>query len=163
MPRVVAAGVAHHVTQRGIARQEIFTSDESWQVYLALLKEHAQHHRLSILGYCLMSNHVHLLVIPHQVDSMSATFCFAHGRFAQYSDAEQCRSGHFWQNRFYSCPVEESAAGTVLAYIELNPVRAHLAPSADFVTRLEQQVNRSLQRKKGGRPSAQLRLSRQDS
>ena len=115
MARVVAVGVPHHITQRGVDRHVIFTSDQARNVYLALLKEHAKHHGLSILGYCLMTNHVHLLAIPEHPDSMAATFRYAHGRFAHYVNAGQCRSGHFWQNRFYSCPIEESAAGAVLA------------------------------------------------
>lgn len=130
MARVVAVGVAHHVTQRGIARQDVFTSDKSRKVYLRLLKEHAQRYGLRIAGYCLMTNHVHILAVPEGPESLAATFRYAHGRFAQYANAEQCRSGHLWQNRFYSCPVDDSAAASVLAYIELNPVRAGLATAA---------------------------------
>ncbi len=104
-------GVAHHITQRGIARQAVFTSDQSRHVYLAQLKEHAQRQHLSILGYCLMTNHVHLLAVPERPQALATTFRYAHGRFAQYANAEQCRSGHFWQNRFYSCPVDDATTG----------------------------------------------------
>ena len=53
------AGVAHHVTQRGNNRQDVFFVDDDRRVYLALLAEQAERYGLEILGYCLMSNHVH--------------------------------------------------------------------------------------------------------
>ena len=130
LARVVAVGVAHHITQRGLDRHTVFASDKCRSVYLALLREHAARSRVRILGYCLMTNHVHILAVPEHVEALAATFRYTHGRFAQYANARQCRSGHFWQNRFYSCPVEESAIANVLAYIELNPVRAGLVPAA---------------------------------
>ena len=55
---------------------------------------------------------------------MAKTMRFVHGPFAQYANTLLGRTGHLWQNRFYSCPVEEHLAGKVLAYIERNPVRA---------------------------------------
>lgn len=130
MSRVVAVGVAHHITQRGTNRQAVFTGYKSQDVYLGLLKENAERNRLRILGYCLMTNHVHILAIPEHPGALAATFRYAHGRFAQYANAVHCRSGHFWQNRYYSCPVEDAQTGRVLAYIELNPVRAGLVGSA---------------------------------
>jgi putative transposase len=130
LPWVVATGLAHHVTQRGTDRQPIFSSGRSQDVYLDLLKEHAHQQRLRILGYCLMTNHVHVLALPERADSLAVAFRNTHGRFAQYANALQCRTGHFWQNRFYSCPVEDCHTGRVMAYIELNPVRAGLVSSA---------------------------------
>ena len=62
--RVVIPDVPHHVTQRGNARQVILADDADRLTYLALLREQAQLYRLSLLGYCLMSNHVHLIVVP---------------------------------------------------------------------------------------------------
>ncbi len=80
-----------------------------------------------------MENHVHVVGIPERADSLATTFRYTHGRYAQYANAEECRSGHFWQNRFYSCPVADSAHAAVLAYVELNPVRAGLLDTpADF-------------------------------
>ena len=64
LPRVVAVDVPHHVTQRGNARQVIFGDDSDRLTYLDLLRQHCDLYRLSLLGYCLMSNHVHLVVVP---------------------------------------------------------------------------------------------------
>ena len=122
--RVVAVGNAHHITQRGIARQAVFHADSARKTYLELLHENARRHQLRILGYCLMTNHVHLLAVPEYEDSMARTMRLVHGQYAQYANTALGRNGHFWQNRFYSCPVEQRAVGNVLAYIELNPVRA---------------------------------------
>ncbi len=74
LARVVAIDVAHHVTQRSNRRQVILTSDSERSVYLDLLRESAERHCLSVVGYCLMSNHVHLIVIPRKAESLASTF-----------------------------------------------------------------------------------------
>jgi putative transposase len=130
-PRAVAAGLAHHVTQRGNGRRDVFLSDPLRRIYLELLLEHATRNRLRILGYCLMTNHLHLMVIPEESVSMANTFRHAHGRFAQYWNTEFRTSGHLWQNRYYSCAVEERAVGCVMAYVENNPVRAGMTRRAE--------------------------------
>lgn len=65
LPRVVVVDVPHHVTQRGNARQVILASDPDRVTYLELLREYSQFYGLSELVYCLMSNHIHLVAIPH--------------------------------------------------------------------------------------------------
>jgi putative transposase len=77
-----------------------------------------------------MTNHVHWLAVPEHPEALAWTVRFVHGPYAQYVNTSLGRTGHFWQNRFYSCPVEKSAVGSVLAYIELNPVRAGLCREA---------------------------------
>lgn len=124
--RVVAIGEAHHITHRGVARQAIFHSERARSLYLQVLGEQAAQHKVQILCYCLMTNHVHLVAIPQRREALARMVRFAHGPYAQYANTELGRTGHFWQNRFYSCPVENTAVGRVLAYVELNPVRAGL-------------------------------------
>ncbi len=84
LARVVVADVAHHVTQRGNRREYILTSDAERLVYLDLVRQAVQLHPLSLIGYCLMSNHVHLIVIPHQSDALALAFKRAHGQYASY-------------------------------------------------------------------------------
>jgi putative transposase len=129
--RVVGVGLSHHITQRGNARQDIFTADSIRKAYLQLLAEHAATSRLRILAYCLMTNHVHIVAIPETDASMANTFRHAHGRFSQYWNTERRRTGHVWQNRYYSCPVEEAVTGRVIAYVENNPVRAGIVERAE--------------------------------
>jgi putative transposase len=71
------------------------------------------------------------MVIPEESASMANTFRHAYGRFAQYWNTEFRTSGHLWQNRYYSCAVEERAVGCVMAYVENNPVRAGMARCAE--------------------------------
>ena len=71
LARVVAVDVAHHVTQRGNRREYILSTDAERMVYLDLLRQAVQLYPLSIIGYCLMSNHVHLITIPHESDALA--------------------------------------------------------------------------------------------
>jgi len=131
LPRVVIVDVPHHVTQRGNARQLILSSDTDRVTYLRLLREYSQLYGLSLLGYCLMSNHVHLIAVPHAPDALSQSLKQAHGRYAACWNARRCSTGHVWQGRFYSCPLDESHLWTALRYVELNPVRAAVVEAAE--------------------------------
>ena len=123
---MVFAGVAHHVTQRGNNRQDVFFVDDDRRVYLSYLKESAARYGLSVSAYCLMTNHIHLVVTPETERSLSKALGRAHLMYAQYIHRLHGRSGHFWQNRFYSCPLDEAHTHHAAAYVELNPVRAGL-------------------------------------
>lgn len=125
-PRVVVVDVPHHVTQRGNARQVILASDADRLTYLALLREYAALYGLSLLGYCLMSNHVHLIAVPHSETALSHSLKQAHGRYAAYWNGQRSSTGHVWQGRFYSCPLDEKHLWEALRYVELNPVRAQI-------------------------------------
>jgi putative transposase len=131
--RVVATDSPHHVTQRGNARQFVFESDADRLVYLDLLRTHCGLHRLSLVGYCLMSSHVHLIVIPTRADSLRLALKHTHGRYAAYFNARHASSGHVWQGRYYSCPLDQPHLWAALRYTELNPVRAGMvAQPADY-------------------------------
>src|ERR1700690_4643453 len=130
LPRVVISDVAHHVTQRGNARQVILADDADRIAYLELLRQYSELYQLSLLGYCLISNHVHLLVVPHTSEALGQTLKQTHGRYACYWNARASSSGHVWQGRFYSCPLEESHLWVALRYAELNPVRAGMVAAA---------------------------------
>jgi len=122
----VVPGVAHHVTQRGNNRQDIFFVDDDRRAFLRYLKESSKRYHLAVSAYCLMTNHVHLIVTPEQEDSLSKALGRTHLMYAQYVHKLHGRSGHFWQSRFYSCPIEDDHAHNATAYIELNPVRVGL-------------------------------------
>jgi|SRR5579863_5207393 putative transposase len=131
LPRVVVIDVAHHVTQRGNARQVILANDADRVAYLELLRQYSELYRLSLLGYCLMSNHVHLIVVPGTTAALSQTLKHTHGRYASYWNTRQSSSGHVWQGRFYSCPLDDSHLWAGLRYVELNPVRAAMVSVAE--------------------------------
>ncbi|MBN9656538.1 MAG: transposase [Acidobacteria bacterium] len=129
MPRIarfVAPVVAHHITQRGTARQLVFRTRGDRLVYLDLLREQAVFTNVRILAYCLMPNHIHLIAVPPETDSLAVLLRRVHGRFAQYFNARRRRCGHLWQNRFFSCPMGQSHLWTAVHYVEANPIRAGL-------------------------------------
>ena len=127
MARVIAVDTPHHVTQRGNARQVIFCDDEERAIYLKLLHQQLRIHDLALLGYCLMPNHVHLIVVPRAPCSLALALKETHGKYASFWNAAHLSSGHVWQGRFYSCPLDQQHLWIALRYVELNPVRAGLA------------------------------------
>jgi len=129
--RTVRPDLAHHVTQRGVNRCNVFSSHKDRDVYLNLVKDNLADAGVRVLAYCLMTNHVHWLVIPGRADSLAVLFQRAHGRYAQYWNARVHRSGHLWQNRYFSCAVQSEREAQVLRYIESNPCRAALAASPE--------------------------------
>ena len=83
-------------------------------------------------GYCLMSNHVHLVAVPRRADALAQALGQAHGKYARWFKRRYRRSGHLWQNRFYSSALGGAHLETALAYVDLNPVRAGLVRSAEL-------------------------------
>jgi putative transposase len=94
------------------------------------LREYAERHRVAVWGYCLMDNHVHLIAVPQRHDSLARTLRQTHADYARYANVKRRTSGHFWQNRYFSCALDGIYCWTALAYVERNPVRAGLAREA---------------------------------
>ena len=128
--RVVIPLCPHHITQRGNERRDIFFTPVDREVYLGLLQQYAEHHSVAVLGYCLMTNHVHLVLIPAHASSLAKLLREAQMRYSQYRHAVERGNGHLWQSRYYSCPVEPDRLGALMRYVELNPVRAGLVREA---------------------------------
>ena len=124
--RLVVPGTAHHITQRGSNRQTTFFTNSDRRVYLDLLALHSAETGLRIVAYCWMFNHIHLIAIPERESAMAVTLRRVHGRYAQYLNTRKQRSGHLWQNRFFSCPLGQDHLWAAIRYVEQNPVRAHL-------------------------------------
>ena len=129
--RVVVPGLPHHVTQRGNRRDVVFFSDDDRRRYLQLLLEYSVKHELEILAYCLMTNHVHLVGIPARADSLSLVMKPLDLRYSQHVNWTQAISGHLWQGRFFSCPLDEEHLWAAIRYVERNPVRARIVRRAE--------------------------------
>jgi REP element-mobilizing transposase RayT len=69
--RVVAIDIPHHVTQRGNGRRFVLEADADRTVYLKLLRENISLYGVALVGYCLMSNHIHLIAVPHEADGLA--------------------------------------------------------------------------------------------
>ena len=133
MPRIaraVATNVPHHVVLRGNDQQDVFHQLEDYQFYLSLLEIYLPKFNVEMLGFCLMTNHIHEILIPHEEDSLAKALCRIHSRYAQYVNLGLGRTGHLWQDRFYSCPLDAPHLWTALSYVERNPVRAGMVAQA---------------------------------
>lgn len=119
------------MTQRGNRRARVFYSAEDCQAYLAWLHHIARQHGLEILAYCLMTNHVHLVVVPATPRAMELTFRPLHTRYAQRLNRTMNWSGHIWQGRFFAAALDERFFWSTIRYVELNPVRAGMVARAE--------------------------------
>jgi putative transposase len=124
--RCVLPETACHITQRGVDRIATFVDPGDRLTYLRLLRENLSDAGARILGYCLMTNRVHLIAVPEREDSLSVLLRRVHGRYAQYFNVRHGRSGHLWQNRFFACCLDRNHLWHALGYVERNPVRAGL-------------------------------------
>lgn len=118
------------MTQRGNNRQDVFFTDDDRLLYLVCLREQAGRYGLAVQGFCLMTNHVHLIVTPRGPESLARAVGRADYLYTQAINRRHGRSGHLWQNRFFSAPLDEEHFWTALACVEQNPVRAGLARRA---------------------------------
>lgn len=122
--RIVAPEYPHHITQRGNYRQDVFKDDADRRHYLTLIAEYSRKFNVTVLAYCLMDNHVHFIVIPHNKDSLADTWRIVHTRYSQYFNKKLKTAGHLWQGRYYSCILDEQHLLAAARYVERNPVRA---------------------------------------
>jgi putative transposase len=129
--RVVVPGVAHHVTQRGNRLEDVFFTGADRNRYLQLLHDYSVDHGLETLGYCVLSNHLHLVVVPEREDSLARVLKPVNLRYAQYINRRKGWCGRVWQERFYSCPMDERHCLVAMRYVEQNPVRAGLTRMAE--------------------------------
>ena len=130
LARVVLPGVVHHITQRGVRSMDIFFEEEDRDLYLALLKDQSERVGLEFVGYCLMTNHIHLLLIPSQEDSLRRGIGEAHRLYTRHINFRDKTRGHLFQGRFFSCPLDTSHFLAAARYIERNPVRVKICKQA---------------------------------
>lgn len=128
--RIVVPGIPHHVTQRGNRRDPVFFEDGDFRHYIALLSAAAKKARTEVWAYCLMPNHVHLILVPSHEDGLRATLGDAHRRYTRFINARNKWTGHLWQGRFGSVAMDEDHLFHGVRYVSLNPVRANLVRRA---------------------------------
>lgn len=126
--RVVVPGIALHVIQRGNNRGPCFFRESDRTVYLSYLRRFAPSCDCLVHAYCLMSNHVHLLVTPQVADACGALMKRLGQHYVQYVNRAHGRTGTLWEGRFRSCAAaSERYVLACYRYIELNPIRAGIA------------------------------------
>ncbi|MBI5779628.1 MAG: transposase [Planctomycetes bacterium] len=135
MPRIaraVAVGFPHHVIQRGNNREKIFFAEVTREKYLNWLKEYADTWGVKILAYCLMTNHIHLLVKPDKMESLAKMMQGLNVSYTRYINKRYKRTGRLLEGRYHSCIIdEEPYLWAVARYIEQNPLRAGMVKAPE--------------------------------
>lgn len=108
LPRIVLSGIPHHVTQRGNRRERTFFENGDYELYLDLLADAAESAGTGIWSYCLMPNHVHVILVPRDEDGLRRTFGDLHRRYTGYVNARMRTTGHLWQGSFGSVAMDDA-------------------------------------------------------
>ena len=127
--RVVVPNLPHHITQRGNRRQKTFFNKSDYEEYISLMRTFCRLHNIKIWAYCLMPNHVHLIAVPKNQNSLAKAIGEAHRRYTRMVNFREGWRGHLWQGRFSSFPLDEPYLLSATRYIEMNPVRSKLVES----------------------------------
>lgn len=126
--RIAFPQLPHHIVQRGHNRQTVFIADSDRLAYLDTLREFREKLEISVYGYCLMTNHVHLIVNPgHDAANLSLLMKRLAGRHTRRINRLEGRTGTSWEGRFKCSPIESDRYLLACTrYVDLNPVRAHI-------------------------------------
>jgi len=131
--RILVPGFPHHIVQRGHNKQVVFADLNDFSFYLSNLEELKQNFDVQVYAYCLMTNHIHLLLdagnTPSNISKLMKTLA---ARMTRYRNKQDRRTGTLWESRYKSSAVQTD--GYLLAccrYIELNPVRASMVSNPE--------------------------------
>lgn len=132
LPRVVLSELPHHVIQRGVRSMPLFADDADRHAYLRLLAHFTTQHHVHVWAWCLMTNHVHCVLVPTQETALARAVGEAHRRYTRAVNFRAGVRGHLFQERFHSFPIQDdSHLLAVIRYVECNPVRARMVQRAD--------------------------------
>jgi putative transposase len=135
MPRAARSsvgGVCYHVINRGNGRREVFRKDGDYQAFLKAIAHAFIEVATPVLGYCLMPNHFHLVVVPAADGDLSRFMHWLLNTHVRRYHQHYHSSGHIWQGRFKAFPIEQDKhLLAVLRYVERNAVRAALVRRAE--------------------------------
>lgn len=126
LSRIIVPGVPHHVTQRGNRRQKLFAQPEDYALYRDLIAERCAANGVDCWAYCLMPNHVHLILTPATSAGLSRAVGEAHRRYTAFFNARARVTGHLFQGRFGCVAMDEAHMLNAVRYLAFNPVRAKL-------------------------------------
>ena len=129
--RFVVPGLPHHVTQRGNRRERVFFGDDDYELYRDLLASQCRKQGVACWAYCLMPNHVHLILVPDRKEALGRALGETHRRYSSVVNARLRVTGHLFQSRFGSVVTDEEHLMAAVRYVALNPVRAKLVQRAE--------------------------------
>ena len=127
LPRIIVPGIPHHVTQRGNRRERIFMEDDDYALYRDWLAQACRSNGVEVWSYCLMPNHVHLILVPADETGLSRAVGETHRRYSGYINARLRVTGHLFQGRFGCVAMDEAHLMAAFRYVAMNPVKAKLA------------------------------------
>jgi putative transposase len=126
--RVVIPGKAHLVIQRGAENRQVFFSADDFKEYIRLVKESCERWNVTVHAYCLMPNHVHLVVEPSTESGLARALGESHRRYAKQVNERYGRDGRLWHARFSSCVLEGAWVPRAIRYVERDPVDSGMLP-----------------------------------
>ncbi len=129
--RFVVPGLPHHVTQRGNRRERVFFGEDDYALYRDLMASQRRKHGVAVWAYCLMPNHVHLILVPNREEALGRALGETHRRYSSVINARLRVTGHLFQSRFGSVVMDEEHLMAAARYVATNPVRARLVERAE--------------------------------
>lgn len=130
--RIVIPNMPHLVTQRGNRQERTFFSDDDYKSYRQLISDAAAKARTEVWSYCLMPNHVHMILVPSDEDGLRRTLAEAHRNYTTRINRRNGWTGHLWQGRFGAVLMDEEHLIDAVSYVSLNPVRAGLVEKPEY-------------------------------
>ena len=131
LARIVIPEVPHHVTQRGNRRLPIFFGDHDRLAYLDLVGLACEERGVACLAWCLMDNHIHLILVPRRAEDLAAALGEAHRLYTRRVNFREGWRGYLFQGRFASYPMDDAHLMAAVRYVENNPVAAGLVERAE--------------------------------
>jgi len=126
-PRLVLEGVPHHIVLRGNNRRRLFSYRRDYQHFIGLMRRFLVEADIKVHALCLMPNHAHFLATPFDKDGLALFIKRTAQRHAQLRNRRYKTTGKLFEQRYFSKPIRsESHLAIATAYIDLNPVRAHI-------------------------------------
>lgn len=126
LSRLVVPGYPHHITQRGVRSTDIFTDDLDRLSYLQFMAEESDRFGVTFMGWCLMTNHVHLIAVPKRENSLARAIGEAHRRYTRMKNFAAGVRGYLFQGRFSSCVLDQQYLLAAGRYVERNPAAAKM-------------------------------------
>jgi putative transposase len=129
--RQVFPELPHHIRQRGVRKNAVFHEDADYLLYLRTLRDACIEFVVKIWAYVLMTNHVHLIAVPKEEESISNALQKAHTTYSTYFNEKYGYVGHVWQSRPKMSVMDDAYAKNAIRYVERNPVRAGMVRQAE--------------------------------
>ena len=127
--RLVVPEYPHHITQRGVRSMDVFADNHDRLTYLQIMAEESAASGVTVLAWCLMTNHVHLIAVPEHETSLARSIGETHRRYTRMKNFKEGVRGYLFQGRFGSCVLDQQHLLAAARYVERNPVVAGMVSS----------------------------------